>query len=186
MKKKPRLRPTDYFIDACKGTNLVYNQKRNRKEITVKCSCDGIDQLRQFIITLTTKENTCKIKYRQKYRRSASFKMYQTKLKICPLYIPCTFVFFFSTNLDLGHCLTIHITNFKLCSFTANTVAVIKHSKVQKWLFYKELYRAHINMKYDIRIKSNQQQHKLIKDIASLLQAIVKIFAEMTHDDVQL
>lgn len=36
-------------------------------------------------------------------------------------------------------------------------------------------------MKYDIRIKSNQQQHKSIKDIASLLQAIVKIFAEMTH-----
>lgn len=57
----------------------------------------------------------------------------------------------------------------------------MKHSKVQKYIFYRRLYRAHINMKYDIRIKSNQQQHKSIKDIASLLQAIVKIFAEMTH-----
>lgn len=74
----------------------------------------------------------------------------------------------FSTNLDLGHCLTMYITNFKFCSFTANTVGVIKHSKVQKYLFYRRLYNAHINMIYDIRIKSNQQQHKLIKDIASL------------------
>lgn len=66
MKKKPRLRPTHYFIDACKVTNLenifmyIIRKEIGKKfKHTVKCSYDGIDQLRQFIITLTTKENTC-------------------------------------------------------------------------------------------------------------------------------
>lgn len=53
MKKKLRLRPTHYLIDACKVTNLenIY-MHLIRKEIgkkfkhTVKCSYDGIDQLR--------------------------------------------------------------------------------------------------------------------------------------------
>lgn len=123
----------------------------------------------QFMITLSTKYNTlyCQIKYRQKDRTSESFKMHQTILKILPLYIPCTFLFFFSINLYLGHYLTIHITNLKLCSLTAYTIAVIKHGKVQKLLFNRR-YSAHINMKYHIRIKLSQQQeqYKLIKDIA--------------------
>lgn len=53
MKKKPRLRPTHYLIDACKVTSLEnIFMYLIRKEIgkkfkhTVKCSYDGIDQLR--------------------------------------------------------------------------------------------------------------------------------------------
>lgn len=76
----------------------------------------------------------------------------ETLLKIWPLYIPCTFVFFFQS--DLGS--LYHNTHDKL-SFAAYLQIQLQLLNIVKC---RRLYSAHINMKYDIRIKSNQQHEQ--------------------------